>query len=129
MKHYIRVRATALIIHREALLVIEFNDEHGLHYNLPGGGVEAGESIIQAVKREVQEEAAVNVEVGNLAFVYEYEPEVNSFKYGDIHSLGVTFECHLAPDATPSMPINPDPYQTAVKWVRLSGIKLHQALA
>jgi 8-oxo-dGTP diphosphatase len=40
-----------------AVLLVEFNDETGLHYNLPGGGVEPGESVIEALEREVRENA------------------------------------------------------------------------
>ncbi len=61
---HIRVRACALIIENNSILLVEFDDESGLHYNLPAGGAEPGESIIEAVKREVREEANVEVEVG-----------------------------------------------------------------
>ena len=40
MTYPIRVRASALIIQNDAILLVEFDDENGLHYNLPGGGVE-----------------------------------------------------------------------------------------
>ncbi|MGH0613019.1 hypothetical protein [Bacillus cereus] len=38
MKYLIRARTSALIIKNNNVLLIEFNDENGLHYNLPGGG-------------------------------------------------------------------------------------------
>lgn len=123
MNYHIRVRASALIIERDSVLLIEFNDENGLHYNLPAGGVEPGESIIQAVKREAKEEASVDVEVGPLVFVYEYAPHVNSFKYGSVHSLGLIFACRLTADFTPKMPAKPDLNQTGVKWVPLSELE------
>lgn len=84
---HIRVSVRALIIEDESVLLIEFDDENGLHYNLPGGGVDPGESIVEALKREAQEEASVNVEVGSLAFVIEYEPNRNSFWAGSVPAL------------------------------------------
>ncbi len=45
MTYPIRVRTSALIIKNSNLLLVEFNDENGLHYNLPDGDVEKGESL------------------------------------------------------------------------------------
>lgn len=39
MTYHIRVRAGAVIIENNSILLIEFQDERGLHYNLPAGGV------------------------------------------------------------------------------------------
>eukprot|EP00116_Pleurobrachia_bachei_P014377 sb/3474639/ len=47
---------------------------HGLWY-LPAGRVEKGESLVEAVKREVEEEAGVQFEPTGITFV-----EGNSFK-------------------------------------------------
>jgi 8-oxo-dGTP pyrophosphatase MutT (NUDIX family) len=122
MGYPIRVRASALIIQHEAVLLIEFDDETGLHYNLPAGGVEPGESITQAVKREAREEASVEIEVGSLAFVYEYQPHMNGFKYGPVHTLDMIFDCKLSGPAGPRLPARPDPDQTGVKWVALADL-------
>ncbi|WP_323125839.1 NUDIX domain-containing protein [Gracilibacillus oryzae] len=98
---------------------MEFHDQNGLHYNLPGGGVEQLETIHDAVKREAKEEADVEVEVGDLAFVYEYAPHRNNYKYGDIHSLSLYFSCKRHHDTKAQLPKNPDPNQTGIKWIPL----------
>ena len=49
MGYPIRVKAGALIIENKTVLLIEYFDENGLHYNLPGGGVEARESITSKI--------------------------------------------------------------------------------
>jgi 8-oxo-dGTP diphosphatase len=120
MNFHIRVRAGALIIENHSVLLVEFEDEKGLHYNLPAGGAEPNESVPEAVRREVMEEASVDVNVGPLAFVYEYVPYLNEFKYGATHSLGLMFDCEIKDGHTPKLPSNPDENQTGVKWIPLN---------
>lgn len=120
--YHIRVRACALIIEKNSILLVEFDDENGLHYNLPAGGAEPGESIIEAVKREAREEANVEVEVGPLAFAYEYAPHFNSYIYGKGHSLSLVFECRIT-SGRPSLPEKPDLNQTNVKWIELEKLE------
>jgi 8-oxo-dGTP diphosphatase len=111
-----------------AVLLVEFNDETGLHYNLPGGGVDPGESAIEALKREAGEEASINVKVDHLAFVVEYEPTRNSFWAGSQHTLSLVFDSRLCKDSTPRMPDEPDPNQTAVRWIPLSELETVELL-
>lgn len=117
-----RLRAGALIIENDAILLVEFknDDDDGVHYNLPAGGVEPGETLVEAVIREAKEEASVDIEVGPVAFVYEYQPAKNDYLYGDVHSVGITFECHLKENSIPKLPDSPDPHQTSVKWIPIS---------
>ncbi|MGE1027498.1 NUDIX domain-containing protein [Bacillus sp. GMs2/2] len=102
MTYPIRVRTSALIIKNNNVLLVEFNDENGLHYNLPGGGVEQGETLIEAVKREALKEASVQINVGQVAFLYEYE---------------------LKDGETPCISDNPDENQTGVKWIPLDELQ------
>jgi mutator protein MutT len=60
----------AIIIHEGKVLLLT-NRETG-RYALPGGGIELGERIEDALKREVQEEAGLQVEVGRFAHFEEY---------------------------------------------------------
>ena len=39
MGYPVRVRASALVVREGAVLVVEFEDETGLHYNLMPGGI------------------------------------------------------------------------------------------
>jgi 8-oxo-dGTP diphosphatase len=126
MSYHMRVRAGSIIVKDDAVLLIEFNDENGLHYNLPAGGVEPNETIVEAVKREAKEEASIDVEVGPLAFVYEYAPHLNENKYGETHSVALIFEGTMKDGCIPKLPDNPDPNQTDVKWIKLS--ELHNVV-
>ncbi|WP_337995035.1 NUDIX domain-containing protein [Paenibacillus thermotolerans] len=93
----IRLRACALIIQDGAILLIEYKNDNddGVHYNFPAGGLEAGETFVEAVMREAKEEACADIKVGSVAFVYEYQPTKNNYIYGSTHSVGITFECEL----------------------------------
>lgn len=116
----IRLSARAIIIENEAILLVEFVDENGLHYNLPGGGMQAGESLTETVRREAFEEALAQVEVGELAIVYEYVPEKVGGKFGPRHQVSMMFMCRLLPGSRPGLPTTPDEYETDVKWILLS---------
>ena len=124
MTYHIRVRVGALIIENNEILLTEFDDPYrGIFYDFPAGGAEPHESLIEAVKREAREEANIDVEVGPLAFVYEYAPHLNENKYGQTHTLVMLFDCTLNSGSKPRLPEKPDPNQTAVKWVPLTELE------
>lgn len=124
LSNHIRVRAGAIIIKDDLILLTEYNDPiRGIVYDIPAGGVEPKESIIEAVKREAKEEACVNVEVGPLAFAYEYVPHLNNNKFGQTHTLVMMFDCVIKKGSSPKLPNNPDPNQTGVKWIPLKELE------
>jgi len=114
-----RLSAKAIIIENDAVLLIEYDDENGVHYNFPGGGQEVGESLPETLIREVMEEANAKIEAGPLLCVYEYAPHLCDQRYGSAPSISFLFDCALKQGSVPSMPAQPDPNQTAVKWVPL----------
>jgi ADP-ribose pyrophosphatase YjhB (NUDIX family) len=56
----------------EVLLVKRGNPPLSDQWSLPGGLVAPGESLKEAVRREVREECAVEIEVGDLVTLFEY---------------------------------------------------------
>ncbi|MCA0756201.1 NUDIX domain-containing protein [Paenibacillus sp. N4] len=117
---HVRIRCTGLIIQNDCVLLVEYS-ENGIHYNLPGGGLEPGETIKEGVVREVFEETTAEVTVGPLALIYEMAPHKQSGEYSnhDPHSLSLIFECKLKENSIPQLPSKPDPHQSAVKWIPL----------
>ena len=117
----IRLGASAVIMRDDQLLLVKFDDENvGIHYNLPGGGVEDNELLEDAVKREVLEEACMQVDVHRVLFVFEYVPTEYRFKYGARHSVNVIFECTPQEHSEALLPDKPDKDQIGVDWVSLS---------
>jgi 8-oxo-dGTP diphosphatase len=121
---HVRIRCTGLIVQNNSILLVEY-DDNGIHYNLPGGGLEPKETIMEGVAREVFEETEAEVEVGPLALVYELAPHKQSGDYSidEKHGLHLIFDCNLKNNSRPRLPQNPDPCQTAVKWVPLDELK------
>lgn len=117
---HVRIRCTGLLIENNSVLLVEY-DDNGIHYNLPGGGLEPGETIVEGVAREVFEETTAEVEVGPLALIYEFAPHKQSGDYhvNERHGLHLIFECKLKNKSEPKLPQHPDLNQSAVKWISL----------
>ena len=70
--HAPRLRV-AIIAHDDTsrVLLLQHERHHGRYWVLPGGGVDNGETIYEAVEREVMEELGVGCDVGRLVAVGE----------------------------------------------------------
>ncbi|MBS3679796.1 NUDIX domain-containing protein [Ornithinibacillus massiliensis] len=124
MQFHIRVRAGAIIIENNKILLTVYNDsKRGTIYDLPAGGTEPNESITNAVIREAKEEACIDVEVGPLAFVYEYTPHLNLEKFGKVHTLVMMFECKIKNHSIPKFPEKPDSNQINVIWLPITELQ------
>ena len=116
----IRLVARAAIVRDNAILLVAFDDKNGFHYNLPGGGVEPGETLYDAVRREAREETAAKVEVKELLFIYECFPPDYGFTLDEKpHCVDFTFRCALCDGSDPRLPDNPDKNEVAVHWIPL----------
>lgn len=71
--HKLRVRACGVLRRGDRLLCIQLYSPVTQQpvWTFPGGGVEAGESLQEAVKREFKEETGIEVHVQSLLYVNE----------------------------------------------------------
>jgi ADP-ribose pyrophosphatase YjhB (NUDIX family) len=122
-EYNLRVGVNAVIIEQEQILLVEFNDDSGLHYNFPGGGIQPGETAHEALQREVFEETQAHIEIDRLLITYEYEPTRLKNSSGALHKLGLFFSARLQSGNQPVFPQHPDAFQTGVKWIPLSDLE------
>ncbi len=118
----IRVGVKAAIVRDSAMLLVDIKDDSGRHYNLPGGGVELGESLREALRREVLEETDAEVQVGRLLMLREYEPARAGERWGPVQKLTAVFECSLSDGSEPGEPSNPDTNQIGIRWVPIASL-------
>ena len=83
-----RVRVAAVIIEGDKILLIAHKKKGNIYWLLPGGGVKYGESLINALKRELNEELKVDVKVDDVALISDsIEPNRGR------HIINVCFNC------------------------------------
>jgi ADP-ribose pyrophosphatase YjhB (NUDIX family) len=64
----------AVVTESDRVLLVRHEKEGTSYWLLPGGGVEFGETLEQALEREVREETGLSVRVGNLLLVNDTIP-------------------------------------------------------
>lgn len=79
------VRVTGVVIEDGRILLLDQDTDTGRSWSLPGGKVEEGEPLADALVREMREETGVDVEVGRLLYVCDHVR-------GGAHVLHITFE-------------------------------------
>lgn len=81
----LKVRATGFFMKDDAILLVRQALRERSRWNLPGGGLEAGETLGQCLVREMQEETGLRVKAGELLYVCDRFKELNA------HVLDISF--------------------------------------
>jgi len=111
-----RLRVAACLIAGDRLLLVAHRKTGTRHWLLPGGGVESGETLVDACRREMLEETGVDAEIGNLLVVCEtIAPEGR-------HLVNLVYAAHPRgpdrPAGSPSPRAHPgDPAIQETRWV------------
>jgi nucleoside triphosphatase len=81
----------ALIVNKEGKILLVKSHKWFDKFTLPGGHIEIGETMVEAVKREVKEEVGLDVQVGHLLLMQEaiFAPEF----YKKRHFIFIDFAC------------------------------------
>lgn len=117
-----RVSGYALILNDEQKL-LTVTPTWRTSYDLPGGGIEAGESIAQGIARECYEETGYKIEIDSSKLFHFSETDFyhngNKFFY---HSVNLFFRGRLLSDIQNPEIINTvEPNEVAsVNWIKLS---------
>jgi 8-oxo-dGTP diphosphatase len=75
-----RIRATALVIKDGKVLLIHRKNEKEF-YVFPGGGVEGGETVEQAIQRELLEETSIIVKINKILEHKIYNDGIENYAY------------------------------------------------
>lgn len=73
-----KVRATGILIENNSLLLVQQKLSDNKNWSLPGGRVEAGETLEQALIREMKEETGLDVEPIRMLYVCDVEASSNT---------------------------------------------------
>lgn len=84
----VRVRVAGILITGDGVLLIAHKKNNDVYWLLPGGGVDYGESLSEALVREFAEELNIEITVNDLAFISDsIDPA------GDRHVVNICFLC------------------------------------
>ena len=130
-----RVRVAVCLTAADRLLLVAHRKGAHRYWLLPGGGVEMGETLVEATRREVREETGVEAEIGRLLIVCD------AIEPGGRHLVNLVFAATavvppgsagfaaaVGAGANPAL----DPAIDEVRWVSrddLLGLELHPPIA
>lgn len=113
MERPIRNSAKALIIREGKMAAIRICDGGEEWYIMPGGGQDSGETLSEAVCREVAEELGIRAECRELLFVIE---GVHGERF---HRVDHVFLCEYLGDIEDAQ-LHADTNQTGMEWLDIS---------
>ncbi len=112
----------AVIVKEGKILLTQNRDKTGNFYLLPGGGQKFGETLLQAMQREVLEETGWIVEPGELILVRDYIGSNHEFARweADAHQTELIFRA--VPVRHVKQALVPDAWQTGIEWVDIGNL-------
>lgn len=118
----------AVVVSEGRVLLTVNRDHLGDFYLLPGGGQKFGETLTQAMVREVREETGWLVEPGGLVLVRDYLGVNHQFARweSDVHQTEMVFMAKPL-EMVDSQPEH-DAWQTGVEWVpaeRIASLRIY----
>jgi ADP-ribose pyrophosphatase YjhB (NUDIX family) len=92
----IKPAVSAVIFDGDGKVLLHRRSDNG-QWGLPGGSVEIGETVSQALVREVKEETGLDVRIIRCVGVYS-DPRLQMVSYPDgrgVHYISTVFECQI----------------------------------
>jgi 8-oxo-dGTP diphosphatase len=121
---YFNVRVYGLIVNADQELLLSDEFEYGMRFTkFPGGGVELGEGLIDALKREFREECNAEIEVVHHFYTTDFY-EKSSFNESQVLSIYYL----VKPIAPLQLPFKTDQFDfdlnsnQSFRWVKLNDL-------
>lgn len=112
-----RIRVAAALVEDGRLLLVEHCKDQHRYWLLPGGGLEWGEGVKDAARRELLEETGIEAEIGHLVLASETVAPDSSR-----HLLHLVFSARRLSHSTHS-PTSPEEERiTDVRWIPLEDV-------
>ena len=83
-----RIRVGGIILDKDRMLLIAHEKDGDIYWLLPGGGVDFGESLEDALKRELLEELNISVKIDKISLLSD-----SIHPSGQRHIVNVCFLC------------------------------------
>lgn len=108
-----RYSMKAIIIKDGKFLVEQVDQGRGQFYKLPGGGHHFGETIHQALLRELKEELGLDASIGTLLFIRDYLAKNHDMEFDDpnFQQTELIFLCDVKDFSTLGKGLEPDKNQ------------------
>ena len=116
-----RISVRAIVIKEERILLSRYKDNRGYWHVTPGGGVENGETLEEALARETLEECGYSLPFGEIKFIREIiaDRHDNTNLQPGFHQIEINVLSSL-PEGIGLKPIKPDEGQVDLIWQPLS---------
>lgn len=110
-----------LIVENDRILLTRNRDHMGDFHLLPGGGQRFGETLHQALVREVLEETGWVVRPGGLVLVRDYVGANHEFadEDGDVHQVELVFQADPIEELE-DWDSAPDAWQVGTDWIDMA---------
>jgi ADP-ribose pyrophosphatase YjhB (NUDIX family) len=114
----------AIVVEGGRLLVLKKKGVDRPFYVLPGGTQRPGETLADALVREVREEVGAAVKVGDLKHVRDYIARHHEFarEQAGLHRVEFWFECRLLERPGTVLQTEPDRRQVGVEWLAVQDL-------
>lgn len=110
--------ASAVVVDETGRILLHLRSDNE-RWSIPGGGIEVGESVGDAVVREVREETGFEVEPQEVVGVYSDPRNVVAFPDGEVRQrFSICLACRLLGGS-----VDPDQESLAVRWVHPAGLE------